>query len=104
MTCVLCSCALVTIPERLSMRASHSQEYFQKAKQVMVGGVNNPIRTFEGVGGKPLVIKYGRGAKLHDLESLRGTQLRRGGESAQRGPGRSATEVSYRVLINGSLD
>ncbi|MBN1870267.1 MAG: glutamate-1-semialdehyde 2,1-aminomutase [Candidatus Omnitrophica bacterium] len=51
------------------MRASHSQEYFQKAKQVMVGGVNNPIRTFEGMGCNPLVIKYGRGAKLHDHDN-----------------------------------
>lgn len=35
----------------------------------MVGGVNNPIRTFEGVGSKPLVIKYGRGARLHDHDN-----------------------------------
>jgi glutamate-1-semialdehyde 2,1-aminomutase len=51
------------------MRAHHSQEYFQKAKKVMVGGVNNPVRTFEGVGSKPLVIKCGRGAKLHDHDN-----------------------------------
>lgn len=51
------------------MRANHSQKYFQKAKQVMVGGVNNPVRSFEEVGSEPLVIKYGRGAKLHDHDN-----------------------------------
>lgn len=35
----------------------------------MVGGVNNPVRSFKGVGSKPLVIKYGKGAKLHDHDN-----------------------------------
>ena len=35
----------------------------------MVGGVNNPARTFEGVGSNPLVIKYGHGARLHDHDN-----------------------------------
>ncbi len=47
----------------------HSQEYFQKAKKDMVGGVNNPVRTFEGVGCKPLVIKCGCGSKLYDHDN-----------------------------------
>ena len=52
-----------------SMRANHSQEYFQKAEQVMVGGVNNPARSFKGVGCRPLVIKYAKGTKLHDHDN-----------------------------------
>ena len=35
----------------------------------MVGGVNNPVRSFEGVGGRPLVVKYGKGARLHDYDN-----------------------------------
>jgi glutamate-1-semialdehyde 2,1-aminomutase len=51
------------------MRTQHSQEYFQQAQQVMVGGVNSPVRSFKGVGTRPIVMKYGRGAKLYDYDN-----------------------------------
>ncbi|MBI5149439.1 MAG: glutamate-1-semialdehyde 2,1-aminomutase [Candidatus Omnitrophica bacterium] len=51
------------------MRTQHSQEYFQQAQKVLVGGVNSPVRSFKGVGGHPLVMKYGRGAKLYDYDN-----------------------------------
>lgn len=51
------------------MRTQHSQEYFQQAEQVLVGGVNSPVRSFSGVGGHPLVMKYGRGVKLYDYDN-----------------------------------
>lgn len=51
------------------MRTTHSQEYFQQAEQVLVGGVNSPVRSFRSVGGDPLVMKYGRGAKLYDYDN-----------------------------------
>ena len=35
----------------------------------MVGGVNSPVRSFKGVGGQPIVMKYGRGAKLYDYDN-----------------------------------
>lgn len=34
----------------------------------MVGGVNSPVRSFQGVGGKPLVMKYGRRQHLYDYD------------------------------------
>ena len=46
------------------MNTKNSQEHFQKAQEVMIGGVNSPVRSFKGVGGSPLVMKYGKGAKL----------------------------------------
>src|SRR3989344_2212543 len=52
-----------------SIRTQHSQEYFQQAEKVLVGGVNSPVRSFKGVGGQPLVMKYGRGAKLYDYDN-----------------------------------
>ena len=52
-----------------SIRTQHSQDYFQQAQQVLVGGVNSPVRSFKGVGGQPLVMKYGRGAKLYDYDN-----------------------------------
>jgi len=35
----------------------------------MVGGVNSPVRSFKSVGGSPLIMKYGSGAKLHDYDN-----------------------------------
>ena len=58
-----------TSDERRNIRTQHSQEYFQQAQQVLVGGVNSPVRSFGGVGGHQLVMKYGRGAKLYDYDN-----------------------------------
>ncbi len=52
-----------------NIRTQHSQEYFQQAQEVLVGGVNSPVRSFKGVGGQPLVMKYGRGTKLYDYDN-----------------------------------
>jgi len=51
------------------MRTSNSEKYFQRARQALVGGVNSPVRSFKGVGGHPLVMKYGRGSKLYDYDN-----------------------------------
>ncbi|MCC6759521.1 MAG: glutamate-1-semialdehyde 2,1-aminomutase [Candidatus Omnitrophica bacterium] len=45
-----------------------SQEYFLDARSIMVGGVNSPVRSFRGVGGSALVMEYGKGAKLFDVD------------------------------------
>ena len=42
--------------------------YTQKAQQVMVGGVNSPVRAFNAVGGNPLIMERGQGSKLYDLD------------------------------------
>ncbi len=51
------------------MNTTHSQKYFQDAQEFLVGGVNSPVRSFNGVGGHPLVMKYGRQAKLYDYDN-----------------------------------
>jgi len=51
------------------MRQSNSHKYFEAATQVMVGGVNSPVRAFNGVGGSPLVMKYGKRQKLVDYDN-----------------------------------
>ena len=58
-----------TSDERRNIRTQHSQEYFQQARQVLVGGVNSPVRSFKSVSGQPIVMKYGRGAKLYDYDN-----------------------------------
>jgi len=51
------------------MRTTNSNKYFNDAQQVMVGGVNSPVRSFNGVGGQALVMKYGRRQKLFDYDN-----------------------------------
>lgn len=50
------------------MNHSRSHELFQRAQQLMPGGVNSPARAFGGVGGEPIVIERGEGAYLWDVD------------------------------------
>ena len=50
------------------MRTQHSQEYFQQAQQVLVGGVNSPVRAWKAVGGDPLFIARADGAHVFDAD------------------------------------
>jgi glutamate-1-semialdehyde 2,1-aminomutase len=45
---------------------SKSQSLFERAKQVIPGGVNSPVRAFRAVGGNPLFMKRAKGAYLYD--------------------------------------
>ena len=45
-----------------------SQEVFERAQQLMPGGVNSPARAFGAVGGKPIVIERANGANLYDVD------------------------------------
>jgi glutamate-1-semialdehyde 2,1-aminomutase len=45
-----------------------SSQLFERAKQVIPGGVNSPVRAFRGVGGTPLFIKSARGCYLYDAD------------------------------------
>ena len=43
-------------------------ELFERAKKILVGGVNSPVRAFRAVGGTPLVIDHAAGARLFDVD------------------------------------
>jgi glutamate-1-semialdehyde 2,1-aminomutase len=45
-----------------------SQSLFDKARQVIPGGVNSPVRAFRAVGGDPIFFSRGEGAMLHDVD------------------------------------
>jgi glutamate-1-semialdehyde 2,1-aminomutase len=45
---------------------SESAKLFEKAKTLMPGGVNSPVRAFNSVDGEPIFIKKGKGAKIWD--------------------------------------
>jgi glutamate-1-semialdehyde 2,1-aminomutase len=46
-----------------------SQELFAKARRLMPGGVNSPVRAFRAVGGDPIFIASGKGAWMVDVDS-----------------------------------
>lgn len=50
---------------------SQSETLFARAQEHIPGGVNSPVRSFAGVGGKPLFIKGGDGAYLIDADDKR---------------------------------
>ena len=47
---------------------SHSQDLFEQAQKTIPGGVNSPVRAFNGVGGTPLFIDHAQGAYLIDAD------------------------------------
>ncbi|PCH65126.1 MAG: glutamate-1-semialdehyde-2,1-aminomutase [Gammaproteobacteria bacterium] len=48
------------------MHTNH--DLFEQAQQHIPGGVNSPVRAFNGVGGVPVFFKQGKGAWLTDVE------------------------------------
>ncbi len=43
-------------------------EWFERARQVIPGGVDSPVRSFRAVGGTPYTVVSGRGAYVEDVE------------------------------------
>ncbi|RKP54233.1 glutamate-1-semialdehyde-2,1-aminomutase [Cohnella endophytica] len=47
---------------------SKSKSAFERAKRVIPGGVNSPVRAFKSVGLTPLVIERGEGSRITDID------------------------------------
>lgn len=50
------------------MNTKKSQSLFREAKKYIPGGVNSPVRAFKSVGGDPLFIRRGDGARFWDVD------------------------------------
>ena len=50
------------------MITARSAELFEKAKKLMPGGVNSPVRAFGSVGREPLFIASSRGDRITDAD------------------------------------
>ena len=50
---------------------TQSEKLFSAARAVMPGGVNSPVRAFNGVGGTPVYFISGEGARLTDADGKR---------------------------------
>ena len=53
------------------MHYDKSIKAYEKAREVIPGGVDSPVRAFKSVGGTPLFIKKGEGAYLVDVDGNR---------------------------------
>ena len=47
---------------------SKSKELFEKAKELMPGGVNSPVRAFKSIGIDPVFFEKAKGSKLYDVD------------------------------------
>jgi glutamate-1-semialdehyde 2,1-aminomutase len=54
-------------PNRARSRL-RSRELFARAQDLLVGGVNSPVRAFGAVGGEPLVVERAAGARVWDAD------------------------------------
>jgi glutamate-1-semialdehyde 2,1-aminomutase len=50
--------------------AKQSETLFQRAQEVIPGGVNSPVRAFRAVGGTPRFIEQGQGSRIFDADNL----------------------------------
>ncbi|MGI9577533.1 MAG: aminotransferase class III-fold pyridoxal phosphate-dependent enzyme, partial [Microthrixaceae bacterium] len=48
--------------------ASTNESVFERGLKVIPGGVNSPVRAFRSVGGSPMVVARGSGARIWDVE------------------------------------
>ena len=53
------------------MKHDKSQALFSRAKRLLPGGVNSPVRAFNSVGGEPFFVERADGAYLHDVDGNR---------------------------------
>lgn len=52
----------------MALKHDRSRELFQRACQLMPGGVNSPARAFGAVGGTPVVFEHGEGCRIRDVD------------------------------------
>lgn len=50
------------------MTHTTSERLWQEAQTLMPGGVNSPVRAFKGVGGTPVFLRRGAGARVEDVD------------------------------------
>jgi len=55
-------------PKTVNLEKPRSQEIFRRATDVLVGGVNSPVRAFRAVGGEPVIVDRAVGAYLWDAD------------------------------------
>ena len=52
----------------MSEKSSNSGAWFERARRVIPGGVNSPVRAWSSVGGAPRFVSSARGSRIRDVE------------------------------------
>lgn len=50
------------------MKSGNSKKLFAQAEAIIPGGVNSPVRAAVSVGGEPVFVESGRGARIYDVD------------------------------------
>lgn len=58
----------MSTPAKINKQRPLSQDIFRRATEVLVGGVNSPVRAFRAVGGDPIIVDHAAGARLWDAD------------------------------------
>jgi glutamate-1-semialdehyde 2,1-aminomutase len=58
----------MSAPKASKKDRPRSHEIFHRATEVLVGGVNSPVRAFRAVGGDPIIVERAQGARLWDAD------------------------------------
>jgi glutamate-1-semialdehyde 2,1-aminomutase len=54
--------------DTMTRRSEESERCFERARRVLVGGVNSPVRAFGAVGGHPVFLQSAEGAHVTDVD------------------------------------
>lgn len=52
----------------MTSKTTNSARLFERAQDILPGGVSSPVRAFQAVGGNPLFIDHGEGAYIFDVD------------------------------------
>src|SRR5687768_14314342 len=52
----------------MALKRERSAELFERAVQLLPGGVNSPVRAFKRVGGQPFFTDHAAGARITDVD------------------------------------
>jgi glutamate-1-semialdehyde 2,1-aminomutase len=85
------------------LNTNNSKTLFEKAKTLIPGGVNSPVRAFKAVGGNPLFIKYAKGAYLYDEDDNRYIELINSWGPMILGHANPVIEEAVRNAISNSM-
>jgi glutamate-1-semialdehyde 2,1-aminomutase len=50
------------------IQRTRSRELIRRAQEILVGGVNSPVRAFQAVGGEPVIVERASGSRLWDAD------------------------------------
>src|ERR1700680_980834 len=56
----------MSAPKQVKKERPRSEQIFRRATEILVGGVNSPVRAFRAVGGDPIIVDRASGARMWD--------------------------------------